>query len=59
MLKKVAEDLDFLEIWARIKCGDVDTNEGRNFIVCDGCVHFLNITRTVESLEWWLLSLRR
>jgi hypothetical protein len=54
-----AEDPDSLKIWAQIKCWDVDTNKGRDFIVGDGCFHFLNITRTVESLEWQLLPLRR
>ena len=33
MLKMAAEDLDSLKIRVRIKCWDVDTNEGHNFIV--------------------------
>ncbi len=55
----VAEDPDLLKLWVRIKCRDVYTNKGRDFIVCDGPVHFLNITRTVESLEWQILPLIR
>jgi hypothetical protein len=58
MLKMATKDPDLLEIWAPIKCWDVYTNKGRNFIVCDGGVHFLNITRPVESLEWQILPLR-
>ncbi len=46
-----AEDLDLLEAWVRIKCPDIDFTKGSNFIVGDGCIHFLNIIRTVESLE--------
>jgi hypothetical protein len=58
-LKMVAEDPNSLKIWARIKCWDVYTNKGRDFIVCCGRIHFLNMTRTVESLEWRMLPLRR
>jgi hypothetical protein len=58
-LKMAAEDSDLLTVWARIKCQDIDSNEGRNFILGDGHIHFLNIIKTVESLEWRLLPLRR
>ncbi len=58
-LKMAAEDPNPLKVWARIKCQDVDANEGRDFIVVDDRVHFLNITRTVESLEWCQLPLSR
>ncbi len=59
MLKMAAEVLDLLKVWVRVKCWDVETNEGCNFIVGDDRIHFLNITRTVESLEWRLLPLRK
>jgi hypothetical protein len=58
-LKIAAEDPDLLKVWVRIKCRDIDTNKGHDFIIGDGHVHFLNRTQTVESLEWRLLPLRR
>jgi hypothetical protein len=54
-----AEDPDLLEILMQVKCRDVNTDEGCDFVVDDGCIRFLNITRTVESLQWQLLLLRR
>jgi hypothetical protein len=47
-----AEDPDLLKVWSRVKCRDIDSDKGRDFFVGDGCVHLLNIIRTVESLEW-------
>jgi hypothetical protein len=54
-----AEDPDSLEVWAWIKCRDIDFDEGRDFIVGDGCIHLMNIIKPVETLEWQLLPLRR
>jgi hypothetical protein len=59
MLEMVAEDPDLLEVWVQVKHWDIDPDEGRDFIVGDGCIHFLNVIRTVESLELQLLPLRR
>ncbi len=58
-LEMAAEDSDLLAVWAQIKCRGIDSDEGCDFIQGDGCVHFLHIIRTVESLEWRLLPLRR
>jgi hypothetical protein len=58
MLKMAVEDPDLLKVWAQIKCQDIDSDKGCNFIVGDGCVHFLYTIKTVESLEWRQLPLR-
>jgi hypothetical protein len=58
-LEMAAEDPDLLEVWVWVKHRDIDPDKGHDFIVGDGCVHFLNRIKTVESLEWQLLPLRR
>jgi hypothetical protein len=39
-LEVPAERMNSLEIWAWLQRRNVDSDEGGNFIICDGCVHF-------------------
>ncbi len=57
LLKVAAEDPDALKVWARVKQRDIDPGKSGNFIIGDGRVHFLNMIRSVESIEWQLLPL--
>ncbi len=40
MFEVVAQILNPFEIGVRLQRRDVDPNEGGNFIICDGCIHF-------------------
>jgi hypothetical protein len=39
LLKVAAEYSDLLKIWAQIEVRDIDSDEGGNIILRDGCVH--------------------
>jgi hypothetical protein len=51
LFKMMAKGPDLFESWAGFQQRDVDPDEGCNFIISDGCVHFWELSEGAVGVE--------